>query len=140
MQYTGNLNLKKPDGADVVDIADLNNNSDIIDQQIKVAQDNAAAASSVAATHANGTNVHSATAAATANRIMMRDANGRAKVAAPSAVDDIARKDTVDAVGTNLTNHKVDTMPHIFTDGTKTYKYGFSVVNGILNFNYEEVI
>ena len=27
---------------------------------------------------------------------MMRDAYGRAKVAAPSAADDIARKDTVD--------------------------------------------
>lgn len=41
---------------------------------------------------------HSATSAATANRLMLRDASGRAKVAAPSASDDIARKDTVDAV------------------------------------------
>lgn len=47
-------------------------------------------------THANNTAAHSATSAATANRIIMRDANGRAKVAAPSASDDIARKDTVD--------------------------------------------
>ena len=47
-------------------------------------------------THAALTTAHSATSAATANRIMMRDANGRAKVAAPSASDDIARKDTVD--------------------------------------------
>jgi len=46
--------------------------------------------------HAVLTTAHSATSAATANRIMMRDANGRAKVAAPSASDDIARKDTVD--------------------------------------------
>ena len=39
----------------------------------------------------------SATSSATANRIIIRDSAGRAKVAAPSASDDIARKDTVDA-------------------------------------------
>ncbi|MCM3560577.1 hypothetical protein M4D57_18590 [Brevibacillus borstelensis] len=55
--------------------------------------------------HASATSVHGATSAATASRIIMRDANGRAKVAAPSAADDIARKDTVDAVQANLNNH-----------------------------------
>ena len=55
--------------------------------------------------HANSTNVHGATAAATASRIMMRDAAGRAQVAAPAAAADIARKDTVDAVNTALTTH-----------------------------------
>jgi len=56
-------------------------------------------------THANLTSAHSATSAATANRIMMRDAYGRAKVAAPSASDDIARKQEVDTVQTNLNTH-----------------------------------
>ncbi len=51
-------------------------------------------------THIGGESVHGATSAATANKIMKRDAAGRAKVAAPSASDDIARKDTVDAVNT----------------------------------------
>lgn len=46
---------------------------------------------------------HNATSAATASRIMMRDAAGRAQVATPSAAADIARKDTVDAVQANLT-------------------------------------
>ena len=41
--------------------------------------------------------IHGATSSATANRIIIRDSAGRAKVAAPSASDDIARKDTVDA-------------------------------------------
>ncbi|REK64398.1 MAG: hypothetical protein C6P35_12965 [Cohnella sp.] len=41
--------------------------------------------------------VHGATSAATAGAIMQRDASGRAKVAAPSAADDIARKAEVDA-------------------------------------------
>ena len=53
-------------------------------------------------THIDATNVHGATSAATANKIMMRDASGRAKVAAPAAADDIARKDTVD-------NHAIQT-------------------------------
>jgi len=46
------------------------------------------------------TGIHGATAAATANKLLIRDAAGRAKVVAPSVADDIARKDTVDtAVG-----------------------------------------
>lgn len=48
--------------------------------------------------HQNDVGAHGATSAAAANRIIMRDANGRAKVAAPSAADDIARKAEVDAV------------------------------------------
>jgi hypothetical protein len=43
------------------------------------------------------TTVHGSTSAATANKLVHRDANGRAKVAAPSASDDIARLDTVEA-------------------------------------------
>lgn len=56
--------------------------------------------------HTGATSAHSATSAATANRIMMRDASGRVKVAAPSAADDVARKDTVDAVVNASTGHK----------------------------------
>lgn len=41
--------------------------------------------------------IHGATSSATANRIIIRDSAGRAKVAPPQAGDDIARKDTVDA-------------------------------------------
>lgn len=46
--------------------------------------------------HANLTDAHGATENATANTIMRRGSSGRAKVAAPLASDDIARKDTVD--------------------------------------------
>lgn len=45
--------------------------------------------------HKNDGGAHGATSAATANAIIRRDAAGRAKVAAPSADDDIARLDTV---------------------------------------------
>lgn len=34
MQLTSNLNLKKPQGTDVVDIADLNANADILDTEV----------------------------------------------------------------------------------------------------------
>jgi hypothetical protein len=42
------------------------------------------------------TGVHGATSAATPNTIVQRDADGRFKASAPVAVDDVARKDTVD--------------------------------------------
>ena len=57
-------------------------------------------------THAGVTAAHSATSAATPSRIILRDASARAKVAAPSAADDIARKDTVD------THAGIDTGVH----------------------------
>jgi len=58
------------------------------------------------------TSVHGATSAAMANRLVIRDANGRAKFAAPSASDDAARKAEVDAVQSNLTNHIADYVRH----------------------------
>jgi hypothetical protein len=47
--------------------------------------------------HAALTDPHSATSAATASRLVLRDANGRAQVAAPDAEEDIARKAEVTA-------------------------------------------
>jgi len=56
--------------------------------------------------------VHGATSEATAHRIIMRDSAGRAKVAAPSASDDIARKDTVDNhAGVTST---ISTLGHVY--------------------------
>ena len=54
--------------------------------------------------HASLFSAHGATSSATASRIIMRDSAGRAKIAAPSASDDIARKDTVDNAVGNLSN------------------------------------
>ena len=47
--------------------------------------------------HVNATSVHGAVSAATADRIIIRDANGRARVGAPDNDADIARKQDVDA-------------------------------------------
>lgn len=54
------------------------------------------------------TGIHGATPAGTQNALMIRDAAGRAKVAAPSAADDIAVKQTVD-------DHAALTSPHSAT-------------------------
>ncbi len=40
MKYTGNYNLKKPEGTDTVDIEDLNENADKIDEELKNHVDN----------------------------------------------------------------------------------------------------
>lgn len=52
----------------------------------------------------NTASVHGSTSAATANRLIHRDASGRAKIAAPSASDDIARLDTVTGQVGTLSN------------------------------------
>lgn len=85
----------------------------------------------------NTTTAHGATSAAAANKIIVRDASGRAKVAAPSAADDIARKDTVDALAgvgntatvkdldDSLDEHKADTTQHLSvmtTQGDLVYR------------------
>lgn len=54
--------------------------------------------------HNNATNVHGATSTATASRLIIRDVNGRAKVAAPAADDDIALLGTVKQLIANLVN------------------------------------
>lgn len=53
--------------------------------------------------------IHGSTSVATANKLVHRDASGRAKVAAPSATDDIAQKAQADAVQTDLDTHKTTT-------------------------------
>lgn len=40
----------------------------------------------------------------------------------------------------DATSHMNDSMPHQFKDGAKTYRYGLSVVSGVVTMNYEEVI
>ncbi len=168
MQTTNNLGLKKPGAEDVVNIEDLNSNSDALDGKFgassghghtgaagdgpKIGSNGLAAGAATdtvigsrtvsdttAPTGDSGTPttllgwlanmikaitggatwrtlpgmtiaaiktiLDAATNAGTASTLMKRDASGRAQVAAPSAAADIARKDTVDAVQSNLNTH-----------------------------------
>lgn len=36
--------------------------------------------------------------------------------------------------------HLADDMPHQFTDGATTYRWGLVLVGGVLTFRYEEVV
>jgi hypothetical protein len=65
----------------------------------------AAAIAAAVTAHGDLTTAHDSTSAATASKIMQRDAAGRAKVAAPAAAADIALKDTVDTHGNLTTAH-----------------------------------
>ena len=66
------------------------------------------------ATHAALTvaGTHGSTTAATANKIVHRDASGRAKVVAPSAESDVALKSNVTTVNSALTTHGALTTAH----------------------------
>ena len=54
------------------------------------------------------TTAHGAVSTATASKVVVRDANGRAKFSAPSDEDDVALKSNVTTVATNLTTHIAD--------------------------------
>ena len=85
-----------------------------------------------AGTHvANTTTAHGATASATANKIIIRDANGRAQVAAPSVAADIARKDTVAVIAPftiYINGTTGDDANNGLTSGTSVKTLGQSVV------------
>lgn len=63
--------------------------------------------------HIAAQTAHGSTADATPGKIMQRDSAGRAKVAAPAAADDIARKAEVDAVQEALDEHIGDAGVHL---------------------------
>jgi hypothetical protein len=87
VKTTGNLGLKKPEGTDNVDIADLNGNMDILDTAVKAVQDHAAdTVKHISATERSTWNAKETTAGAQAK---------------------------ADAVQTNLTTHTGNTTAHI---------------------------
>ncbi|WP_127539397.1 hypothetical protein [Paenibacillus illinoisensis] len=81
------------------------------------------------------------TSAATPDTLMQRDAEGRAKVAAPAAADDIARKTETDAVQANLDSHAADTDIHVtaedhakldgIAEGAEVNQNAFAKVNDV---------
>lgn len=40
----------------------------------------------------------------------------------------------------DLTAHLAESMPHRFTDGGTTYRWGLAVIGGVVNMVYEEVV
>lgn len=62
--------------------------------------------------HINAISAHGATSLLTNGRIVLRDGNGRAKIATPVESNDIANKSYVDAVQTSLNAHANASAPH----------------------------
>ncbi|KUP25894.1 pyocin knob domain-containing protein [Paenibacillus sp. DMB5] len=81
MKTTGNLGLKKPDGTDIVDIADINGNMDILDTAVKGAQDHAAdTVKHITAAERTAWNAKASTVAATASAAGLMAAADKAKL------------------------------------------------------------
>lgn len=77
---------------------------------------------------------------------VVRDMNALAEAtdgAIKKAVDGVDLSQITQEIGkvdTKLTQHLADSMPHKFTDGAKTYRWGFRTFNGEPQFIYEEVV
>ncbi len=54
--------------------------------------------------------------------------------------DKQATKTEFDDLQAGVNAHLAETMPHEFKDGTKTYKWGLKVVDGVVTMVYEEVV
>lgn len=53
---------------------------------------------------------------------------------------DAAAPHTGHALSSDVAAHLADTMPHRFTDGGTTYRWGLAVIGGVVNMVYEEVV
>jgi len=123
---TPNLGLKKPLGNETVSRAAYNENLDILDN-------NAVKKGSGIAELTGGTLSTRPTPGVVGRYYFAQDVGaiyldtGTEWILAAASQQD-------------LTAHLADTMPHKFTDGATTYRWGLSVVGGVVMFNYEEVV
>lgn len=107
MQTTGNLGLKKPDGTDIVDIADLNGNMDILDTAVKAVQDHAAdTVKHITAAERTAWNAKASTAVATTTTAGLESAADKAKL------------DGIAAGANNYTHPTGDGNLHVPATGT----------------------
>lgn len=81
----------------------------------------------------NTASVHGSTSAATANKLIHRDANGRAKVAVPSASDDIARLDTVTGQVGTLSSLQTTAKTNVVSAINEVFQSGVSAKQGIVD-------
>lgn len=130
------VNSKAPTDASttqkgIVQLASTSSTSEVLAATPKLVKD----VSDALTTHSNitTTSVHGSTSAATANRIIQRDANGRAKVAAPSAVDDIARLDTVTGQVGTLSSLQTTAKTNVVSAINEVFQSGVNAKQGIVD-------
>ncbi|WNS42856.1 hypothetical protein [Paenibacillus sp. MMS20-IR301] len=134
MKTTGNLGLKKPDGTDIVDIADLNGNMDILDTAVKAVQDHTAdAVKHITAAERTAWNAKASTAAATTAAAGLMAAADKAKLdgvaAGANAVANSAANGVITINGVNAT---VYTHPNHTGDVTSTGDGVTAIAPGVI--------
>ncbi|MCG7385117.1 tail fiber protein [Paenibacillus sp. ACRRY] len=91
-------------------------------------------ATSKVTTHNNlTTGIHGAVSTATANRLVIRDANGRAKFAAPSATDDVALLSTVTGQVGTLTSLQTTAKTNVVAAINEVFQSGVSAKQGVVD-------
>nr|WP_211749707.1 phage tail protein [Paenibacillus sp. Marseille-Q4541] len=130
------VNSKAPTDASttqkgIVQLASTSSTSEVLAATPKLVKD----VSDALTTHSNitTTSVHGSTSAATANRIIQRDASGRAKVAAPSAVDDIARLDTVTGQVGTLSSLQTTAKTNVVSAINEVFQSGVNAKQGMVD-------
>jgi type IV secretory pathway TrbL component len=133
MEYTQNYKLKKPGQEDFYNVDDFNSNADIIDQKLKEIEDK----TKNIVTSVNGKtgdvelkaeDIGAETPAGAQTKANQAEANAKAYT-----------DQQISTVANDLASHKNDIMPHKFTAGSKTYRWGFRIINSQPQFIYEEV-
>lgn len=99
-------------------------------------------------THAGNDITSQVESAAAADTVPWSGVSGKPSSYPPSAhksthvtggTDELTPADIGAASQADLAAHLADNMPHLFTDGTKTYRWGLAVIDGVVNMIYEEV-
>ena len=109
MEYTQNLNLKKPGLTDNILISDINENMEIVDAAVSELKEGSAS---------------------------IPDLETTDKTLA-GAINEV--KNDVSNVKQEMANHLIEQMPHRFFDNGVWYRWGFRTMNGKPQFIYEEV-
>lgn len=134
MKTTGNLGLKKPDGTDIVDIADLNGNMDILDTAVKAVQDHTAdAVKHITAAERTAWNAKASTAAATASAAGLMAAADKAKLDGVAAGANLVANPATNGVITiNGVNATVYAHPNHTGDVTSTGDGVTAIAPGVI--------
>ena len=131
MKYTANYNLKKPEGTDIVDIDDLNDNADILDQALKTVEDKADNAPADSVNDAaignrtpDQTQAPASPGTGTLTQLVSWLANRIKAITGKTNWWDAPSK-TIEELKTDHAAHLSDYVPHVTADGG--YKWGVRI-------------
>lgn len=130
---TPNLGLKKPLGTETVSRATYNENLEIMDANA-VKKGNGIA-------ELTGGTLADRPAAGVAGRYYFAQDTGEIYLDTGTAwVLAAAGREDITALQEGLDAHQADTMPHRFVSDGVTYRWGLTIIGGVVNMTYEEVV